>query len=57
MTVRDGLFYLGLMSGLIAGGTIGRFAGWPWIAGIILGAVIGLPLGWFLQTLAPGKKQ
>lgn len=49
MSPREGMYYAGLMGGIIAGVMISRAMGWPQIAGLIVGLIVGVGIGHMVE--------
>lgn len=49
MSTKEGIFYAGLMAGLVIGVTVARMLGLHHLIGLLAGAVLGLGLGYGAQ--------
>ena len=56
MSPREGVYYAGLMGGIVCGVMIARATGLHHIVGLVIGFVIGLGVGTVLEKAYSGSK-
>jgi hypothetical protein len=56
MSPKEGVFYAGVIAGLILGSIIARAMGWHHLVGLGLGVLAGAGIGYLLQTAFFPKK-
>jgi hypothetical protein len=56
MSPREGIYYVGLMGGIIAGVGIAQSMGWHHLIGLGIGVVLGIGLGAVFQSAYDGNR-
>ncbi len=63
MSNREGMYYVGMIAGMILGVTLARMMGWHHLIGLVCGIAAGVPLGitserlYVSMTKKPEKNQ
>ncbi len=51
MSPREGMYYIGMISGMIAGVSAARVLGWHHLVGLLCGLAVGWPLGMMFEKM------